>query len=452
MRSVSRVVWSEGMHLAQHHFQVQNAYFEQLTATALRDLVPGGYGLLSCQLDGEALLNGTVSIIGARGIMPDGLPFAFPDDPAPMPLAIGEMFSPTQPTHRVLLAVPEEVAGRANCVLEAAVHGAELRYTAVARTVPDDNTGEEPRPVQFARKNFRLLLDNQPAEGLVTLPLARIQRDGAGHFIYDPTFIGPCLRITANRRLREMVGRITEMLEVRAAAVLAERQGGGDAAGEYAPREIVGFWFLHALHGAIPVLRHWASTGAAHPEQLYLRLAQLAGALCTFSLTSHPRDLPPYDHDEPEPCFTALERHIRQHLDVVMPADAVSLPVQAVAESFYAAPVRDARCLDPGARWYLGVRANLPSGELVARTTRLVKLCSSRFIARLVKEAYPGLGIDPVPAPPPELAPRLGMQYFAIGRTEPCWKAIVDSGEVGLYVPGAIPQPELELKVVLERG
>jgi type VI secretion system protein ImpJ len=28
MKPLSRVVWHEGMHLAQHHFQAQNRYFE----------------------------------------------------------------------------------------------------------------------------------------------------------------------------------------------------------------------------------------------------------------------------------------------------------------------------------------------------------------------------------------------------------------------------------------
>jgi hypothetical protein len=43
------------------------------------------------------------------------------------------------------------------------------------------------------------------------------------------------------------------------------------------------------------------------------------------------------------------------------------------------------------------------------------------------------------------------MQYFRLGRTEPCWSWIEENGEVGLYLPAAIAQPELELKVVLER-
>lgn len=449
MKTLSRVVWSEGMHLAQHHFQVQNAYFEQLATTALRDLFPTGYGLLSCQLDEEALLNGTVTLVAARGIMPDGLPFAFPDDPPPSALSAAELFSPTQSAHTVLLAVPPEVVGRANCALDHSQNGA-LRFTAVQRTVVDENTGGDARPVQFARKNFQLLLDDQPRDDLVTMPIARIQRDGAGHFVYDAAFVGPCLRIAANRRLRELVARLVEMLESRTAEMISERAGSTTQA-DYAPREVASFWFVHALHTTTPVLRHWLNTGDAHPEQLYLRLAQLAGALCTFSLTAHPRDLPTYDHDNPEPCFAALERQIRQLLNVFLPQDAVSLPVRLVGESLYAASVQDARCLSPKARWFLGVRSSGSAGETIPRVARLIKICSSKFIARLVKEAYPGLTLDHVPVPPSELAPRIGTHYFAIHPAEPCWKSIADTREVGLYVPGAIAEPELELKVVLER-
>src|SRR5688500_17716350 len=68
MRVLSPVVWSEGMHLAQHHFQAQGRYFEELTEYALSSLFFQPYGLVRCELDGEALLNGTVSLTHARGI------------------------------------------------------------------------------------------------------------------------------------------------------------------------------------------------------------------------------------------------------------------------------------------------------------------------------------------------------------------------------------------------
>lgn len=450
MEALTRIVWSEGMHLAQHHFQAQSAYFERLTAGAIADLFAAPYGLLACELDREALLNGTVTVIAARGIMPDGLAFSFPEEPPPPPLAIRDLFSPTAATHEVLLAIPSEQPGRANVALPGGALPASARFSVSEHPLPDELTGGSERPVQLARKNFRLLLDNEPTDQLVTLPIARVQRDGTGHFAFDPAWVGPSLRIGASERLRALVGRLADMLSERAAAMLAERAGSAGTA-EYAPREVAGFWFLHALNTTLPALRHWQRTGAAHPEQLYLLLAQLGGALCTFSLTSHPRDLPAYDHDHPEACFTELERHIRQHLDVVLPTQALTLPVRPLEPGFFAASVADRRAFEHGASWYLGIRTSAPAADVIARAGKLVKLCSAKFIARLVKEAYPGLELEHAVRPPAELSPRVGTHYFALRRTDPCWRSIVDTGEVGIYAPAALPDVELELKVILER-
>jgi type VI secretion system protein ImpJ len=445
MRGLSRVVWSEGMHLAQHHFQAQSAYFEHVAGGALTMLHRAAHGVLSVQLDDEALLNGTAALVAARGIMPDGLPFVFPDDPTPDALRVAELFSPTQPSHLLLLAVPAEAPGRANC---GAASRDGYRYSPMQRAQADEVSGGDERPVQFARKNFRLVLDSEPLDGLVTMPLARIQRDGAGHFVYDPDYIGPCLRLEASRRLRELVARTVEMLEARADAVRSERSAAGTA--EYAPREVAGYWFVHALNAAIPPLRHALHTGGAHPEQLYTELARLGGALCTFSLTSHPRDLPLYDHDVPEPCFRALELHIRRHLDIILPTAAISLPLVSTQESFYTAKITDLRCLTPSARWFLGVRSSAPAGDAVGRVPKVVKVCSAAMINWLVNKAYPGLGIDHVQVPPAGLSPRVGMHYFALRGAGPCWDNILETREVGLYVPGSVPDAELELKVMLE--
>lgn len=450
MEALTRVVWSEGMHLAQHHFQAQSAYFERLAGGALDSLFSAPYGMLACELDREALLNGTVSLVAARGIMPDGLVFSFPEEPPPPPLGIRDLFSPTMPSHEVLLAVPPEVAGGANCSMGAA-GATSTRYSVAERSLADEVAGGGERPVQLARKNFRLLLDTEPHTDLVTLPIARVQRDGAGHFVFDPSWVGPTLRIGASERLRALVDRTLDVLSERAAAMMAERTASAGSA-EYAPREVAGFWFLHALNTAIPALRHWQRTGSAHPEQLYLLLSQLAGALCTFSLTSHPRDLPAYDHDRPEPCFAQLERHIRQHLDVVLPAGAITLPVRPAEPGFFAATVADRRCFDATALWYLGIRSSAPAADVIERSAKLVKLCSAKFIARLVREAYPGLELEHVAPAPAKLSPRLGTHYFALRRTDPCWRSIVETGEVGLYAPAALPDVELELKVILERG
>ena len=42
------------------------------------------------------------------------------------------------------------------------------------------------------------------------------------------------------------------------------------------------------------------------------------------------------------------------------------------------------------------------------------------------------------------------MQYFGINRSGPFWDSITKTRRVGIYVPGELPNPELELLVVLD--
>src|SRR2546430_722501 len=196
MKPFTRVVWQEGMHLAQHHFQLQSRYFEESVGFALAQLFFRPYGLAGCDLDAEALRNGTVSVIHARGVFADGLAFHIPEaDPPPPPRAIRELFSPTQDRHVVLLAIPPYRPGRANCALELEASDGNLRYVAEERLVADETTGQDEKAVRFGRKNFHVLLDSELREDMVALPLARVRRDGAGHFRYDLEFIPPVLEI-----------------------------------------------------------------------------------------------------------------------------------------------------------------------------------------------------------------------------------------------------------------
>jgi type VI secretion system protein ImpJ len=451
---LSRVVWSEGMHLAQHHFQMQSRYFEDLLAFTVSNVVLGGYGFSRLEIDAEALLNGTVTLSHARGVMPDGTVFDFPDDPPPAPLQVRELFSPTHEAHDVLLALPAYRQDQANCLLEGGNGGADPRYRADSALVPDETTGLSERSVGIARKNVRLLLDSSPRDGLVSLAVARVRRDGSGQFIHDPEFIPPSLEIGASRRLIELLARLVEMLEARADALVAERRG-SDAA-EYAAREVAGFWLTHTIHGALGPLRHLLQTRSAHPEQLYREMARLAGALCTFSLDADVRTLPLYDHDRPDACFGLLDRHIRNHLEVMLPTNCVAVPLTIMEPGFYRGSVPNAPALSR-AHWFLGVRSSAGQAATVANVPRLVKVCSAAHIVKLVQRAYPGVVLHHAPSPPSEISPRLGMEYFRLETNppansagEPCWKLIADSSEIGVYVPAAIADAELELSIVTE--
>ena len=443
MNTLAPVVWSEGMHLAQHHFQAQARWFEGLTAFTLSQLFFKPYGLAGCELDAEALLNGTVSVRHARGIMPDGLPFRFPDDALPEPLDVRELFSPVHHSHLVLLSIPRERPGHPVFGEAAALNGSrgQVRYLAEPRRLTDEATGTDEKPVMVGRKNFRLSLDTEApdADERVWMPIARVRRDGAGHFVYDPSYVPPCLQIGASERLLGLAARVVEMLDAKADALRAELSGG--AAG---PR----LWLAHAIHSSRAPIHHLHQARGAHPEQLFSELSRLAGALCTFALDSDPRALPLYDHDAADVCFAALERHIRDHLEIVIPTTSVVVPLVREREWYHLGTVADRRCLER-AHWYLGVRSTASAATVIGEVPRRVKLCSARHIERLVREAFPGLPLEHEPAPPGALEARPGTHYFRIRQDGPCWKAISDKGDVGAYVPESIPGAELELSIVM---
>jgi type VI secretion system protein ImpJ len=226
MKLLSRVVWSEGMYLGPHHFQVQSRYFEDSIQFATSSLWFASYGLAGVEMDAEALHNGTVSLLHGRGIFPDGLPFNMPEsDALPEPRAIADLFQPTRDGIVAMLAIPPRKPNGSNCALDEE-RAAQSRYVAESRVLHDENTGADERSVRLGRKNLRLLIDTEPSGDLLTLPVARVVRDGAGHFIYDPNFVPPVLQTAASPRLLSILQRLVEILGEKSASI-SRGAGGG---------------------------------------------------------------------------------------------------------------------------------------------------------------------------------------------------------------------------------
>jgi type VI secretion system protein ImpJ len=435
------------MYLGPHHFQVQARYFEDASRFAISSLWPFSYGISGCRLDPDALQNGTVSILHARGIFSDGLVFDMPDsDSLPAVRNLADLFPPTRDTVTVLLAVPERKAGGLNCATSQD-EAPRARFVASTRPVHDENTGIDERPVSFGRKNLRLLLDIEPADGLTTLPLARIRRDGSGGFIFDPDFIPPILQIAASESLMLLLRRLIEILDDKSAAM--SRKPGGTQLADFSSREIASFWFLHAVNSGVAPLRHLATVKRGQPEELYREMARLAGALCTFALDSHPRDIPAYDHDHLDRTFGELDAHIRRHLEIIVPTNCVTIPLAPAAKYFYEGDIQDQRCLSRS-RWIFAIRSSAGEVDVMAKTPQLVKFCSALFVPELVRRALPGLALTHLPVPPPAVPVKLDYQYFSVSKGGPCWEHLLKTRRVGVYVPGEFPDCEVELLVILE--
>lgn len=446
---LTKPVWSEGMYLGPHHFQAQSRYFEDslnfVTASLWRD----AYGFAGLQFDEDALRNGSLALTHARGIFDDGLAFDLPTSDTPPALReFATLFSPVADSLTMYLAVPKTLRDGQNTSLQDA--NAQVRYLSADQSLPDQNTGLDEKQIKVGRKNMQLVAESELAEHLTSLPVVRILRDGSGHYEIDPSFIPPCLSLGASQGLMDLLRRLIEILDEKSVVFTQEQaQRHGTFQAGMSARDVAQYWFLHAINSNVSPLRHFLIARQIHPQELFREMSRLGGALCTFGLEVHPRSLPAYDHQALGVCFAALDTHIRRHLEIVMPSKAIKIPLQQTESFLYQGDIRDERCVG-SSRWILEVQSPIGEADLIGLVPRLTKMCSARFVGELIKRALPGLPLTHINVPPPQIAARVEAQYFGVTRSGPCWESILQTRQVGLYVPAEIPSPQVSLIVLLD--
>jgi type VI secretion system protein ImpJ len=447
MKFLSRVVWSEGMHLGPHHFQTQSRYFEDSLWFLSSSLRQEPWGFLHFSIDTEALRNGLAILSFASGILPDGLIFDLPDcDSVPEPANLSSLFSSTDSEIILHLAIPPRHDQGLDCDLTG---GANTRYGAMQRTLRDESVGQGEYSVSFARKNLVLLSQAQLSPDAISFPIARIVRDGAGGFTSDPEFIPPCLRISASQSLVLLLHRLTQAIDEKISSTRSMRPSSGRFELGTSALDVANYWFLHSLCSTLPALRHHLQDRRSHPEEVYRDLARLAGSLSTFALESSQDQIPPYRHLDLTSTFRDLDVLIRRYLEVVAPSNTITLQFRKADNYIYAAEVKDERCLRR-ARWILGIRSSITESVLLRQTPRLVKVCSAEGVAKLVQRALPGLELLHVPVPPAALHSQADMHYFSVSLSGACWQHILQTKQVGVYLPGDLGDATFDLTIIME--
>ena len=450
MKRLQPVVWSKGTFLSPQHLQLQDRFLENVLQFQLENLVFRPWGFSGLRVSQEELAAGSFGISSASGIFPDGLLFDVPNsDAAPPPKPLAECFEPDQETLDLYLAVPQYRERGLNVAPSAREGGA--RYRAEYELFRDENTGLSEKPVQVARKNLRLLVEGESLEGYSALRLARVRRTPAGTYQMDPRFVPPLVDFNASDYLVAIARRIVEILSARSSSIAGMRRQKNQTLADFTAADIANFWLLYTINGAFPVFRHLFETRGGHPESLFLGMLSLAGALTTFSATVHPRDLPAYDHDDLGACFTELDEKLRMLLETVVPSNFVSLPLKLVQPSIYATSVDNDKYF-VNTRMYLAIAAETSQAEIVARAPQLVKVCSAAHIEHLVRQALPGVTMTYVPVPPSAIPVKLNYQYFSLSQGGVAWEAIVRARNLAAYVPADLPNPQLELIVLLPQA
>ncbi len=459
-----KLVWKEGMHLAPQHFQSQARFFENSVAFLSECFWPYSFGFTNIEIDQAELRSGSFRLHHLSGFMPDGMAFDLTrNEDLPPVLAFADLF-PDSGQPLLLYLCVDSYRQNKPCLAHGnpGDSGRRFRFQPSSLEVPDANTGQDVRSVKVMRPDLRVAAPRERTETDVSMPLARIRREGANAYVLDPSFAPPCLRVSASPRLQNLLERLLGILTEKSRNLTALRRDAAASQLRGNERELVEFWLLHTVNASLPVLRMWKAGRSPHPAQLYRDMSRLAGALCTFASDSTPMCLPEYDHEALGECFGAVDEHIRRHLELTLPTDCFSIPLQAFdpgggqtpgsgGEMFLKGAVPDELCM-ARARWVMSVCGSASEATIINRIPDVVKISSWELIPRIVARNLPGVPFSYLPVPPPSLPPaRAGEVYFGIDTGHKFFEAVRNFRSVGFSIPSLIPNAELKLYVILDK-
>ncbi|AOY01846.1 type VI secretion system baseplate subunit TssK [Jeongeupia sp. USM3] len=267
------ICWHEGMQLLPQHFQQQSLRAETLAARHAAAAHPWFWGVQSVDIDESALRAGIVRVQALEAVLPDGLPVGFDAGVRPaLELDVTDQIAAsTRHAVTVFVAVaPLWRGGR--------LDPRGSRYLSVhGEAVPDLAGGETPEPLVLWRPDLRLVTDDTRAD-LVCIPLLRVEQQGGG-FAPLP-YVPPTPRLQPEsplgRKVAGLCARVREKCVYLAGRVRAAQQAGRDEEVPELSRQLRSLW------SRLPEVEAALSSRIAHPAQVHLLLAGMAGAVATL--------------------------------------------------------------------------------------------------------------------------------------------------------------------------
>ena len=433
-----KVIWSEGMFLRPQHFQQQERYLEHCIHE--RNLVsePYYWGFKTLAIDSASLAIGKLRLLDAEGLLPDGTPFSFPAmSPGPEPKgftegAVGDI---------VYLALPLKRPGVEETDFEDKPDSL-ARYCVTDDEVHDCNAmGGEPAELQTGIPRFRLLLGKELSESWTALPVARvIECKSNKQVVLDQNFIPALLRSGCHPVFHAWIVESLGLVYQRA-DMLSERL---NQPGRGGVSQVSEFLMLQMLNRYQPLLWHMADCSKQHPEYVFKLLIQIVGELATFAKAPRrPEELPKYNHDDLQSCFSPLMQKMRESLSQVLEQTAIQIDLVEKNYGIHVGQVRDKTLLST-ASFIVSAHASMSAEQLRTQFLSQVKVGPTGKIRDLVNLHLPGIKLNPLPIAPREIPYHAGYNYFEMECNGELWSEIKSSGAFAMHISGEFPQLELE--------
>ncbi len=434
----NKVVWSEGMFLNPQHFQQQERYIERLVDSKYSALGAYQWGLLNFDIDRNLLSLGKVSVIKARGVMPDGTPFDVPQVDAPP--AVIDIAESTQ-NEVICLCLPVKREGARDIVSDTSSQNL-ARYSRCNQLIRDVcSDSSDTISIDVGQLNLKLLPASDDLSGYICLGLLCVSevRDDK-NILLDDTYIPACLDCRQSPKLSGYLSELVGLLHSRGEAIagrLADANRGGTA-------EVADYMLLQLINRLEPRARHMAHIEGLHPVDLFAQLVQVAGELATF-VTGEKRtsQFPGYRHDDLDACFTPVMTILRNSFSTVHEQTAINLELVNKKYGIRVAEIVD-RSLIGSAAFVLAVKADMPEESVRNHFPAQVRIGPVERIRQLVNAAMPGIALKPMPVAPRQIPFHAGYSYFQLEPHSDFWNELKHSGGFAIHVGGDFPGLILE--------
>ncbi|SON55888.1 type VI secretion protein, family [Hartmannibacter diazotrophicus] len=436
----SKVVWSEGLFLRQHHLQQNDRYLEHQIDLRTRQMSPYPWGFAEISYDRDLAQQNKFALRSASGIFQDGTPFDLPStSPLPEPIDIPE--GADQLT--VYLTLPVASANMREIDMAESLHGS--RYVRDVEPLIDSASQMQvEETIEVAHPRLAYDLRKSPKPGFHCLAVARIIDVRDNTFLTDDRFAPPMLACHGHPVVSGWIERVIGWVDVRLQELsryAADASSGGGL-------QTFDYFMLQLLNRQINVLKHLRRSKYVHPEQLYVELLGLAGELATFTTSRLAAEYPPYDHDNLLQTFEPLLSDIQRFLSIDV-GRAIRLDLTQMAANAYVAQVVD-RSLFANATFVLEVSANMPLRDIQMQIPDLCKVGPKSRMREIVLSNLPGIQLVQMPTPPRQIRVLTNHVYFYLDKSSPLWPEFSAAASIGIHFSGEWPNLELDLWAILE--
>ncbi|MGL5424627.1 MAG: type VI secretion system baseplate subunit TssK [Serratia fonticola] len=441
---IYRPLWSDGAFLAPQLFQ-QQARWDAHTMDCLAHMALGNpWGILQAEFDESALAVSRLSALQLAVRFQDGtLIDTVIADNVPQACDLSSLAG--RDVADVVLALPLLLANGGN--VDETGHSERPRRYRREWVNVQDLSGQERTEIPVQRHAVSLRYAHEENKEYLTVPVARLVRNGQGQWSFDRHFIPPMMALSASPVLLESVHQLTHRLKAKRGRLMAMRRESNQRMADFAVADVSLFWLLNALNSHEPVLDDLLANPRLHPELLYRELAQLAGSLLTFSLEHDTDAIPVYQHNAPEQVFPPLLSLLSDLLEASLPSRVIAIELTHDGQ-FWQGPLHDGR-LREEADFYLSVRSTLPAHQLMTQFPLLCKAGSPDDVTDVINIALSGVPLKALTQVPAAIPLRLENHYFTLELNHPAAQAMLASGVCVFYVPGTLGEIQLELFAVL---